>query len=499
MTSRMGRIGKWAAAVAVAWVGVARTAGAAEDVDRSYAVVVSDATYADPAWRPVVDALVAKHAGAAIVRYTGDVTTCTERLRRAAPRYAAFVAKPTDAGRGFVVAVSRLTRHLDGDGGYGDALWGIVTGPTPAAALRMASVEQPLVIRSGGAGTNLDLGVLDAGKWFSEGTAGLYWTKAAGGPAVQHTDGPADSTRAIVADLNDDHPDLFVTSGHASERRWALGYKYKNGMFASQAGQMFGVDLAKHRYPVQSTNPKVFLAIGNCLMGHIDGPDAMALGWMGSGGVDQFVGYTVVTWYGAMGWGVNSYLFNPPGRYDLAEAFYFSNQCVLHELATRFPKTVGVDLPLPESDQGNADKTIDDFATALHGKLGTPADDKAAQDELGLMWDRDVVAFFGDPAWDARLPARGPAVRTAVTHDGIAYTITVSADAAVKLDKPLALLLPQRVSHVRDVRVTAGGATVQPLVTDNFAMLFGLPSVEPGGTVTVTFTADPRPTVVAER
>ena len=469
-------------------------AGAARAADRSYAVVVSAATAADAAWRPVVDALVAKHAGATVIKYAGDVTTCTEPLRRAGPRYVAFVAKPEEAGRKFVVAVSRLTRRLDDNGDpYGDCLWGIVTGPTPAVALRVASVREPLVVRSGGAGTNLDLSVFDRGAWFSEGTAGQYTTKATGGRPVQHADGPADSTKAIVDFLNADHPDLFVTSGHASERVWALGYKYKNGLFASRGGRMFGVDLGHHRYPVDSPNPKVFLAIGNCLMGHIDGPDSMALGWIGSGGVDQFVGYTVVTWYGAMGWGVNSYLFNDPGRYDLAQAFYFSNQCVLHTLAKRFPKAAGVDLPLPESDAGNPDRTVSDFAEALNAAAG-PVVPKDAQDRLGLMWDRDVVAFYGDPAWDARLAPRGPAIHTAVTHDGNAYRLTVAAAATVKLDKPLAVLLPERVRHVRGV--TGDG---QPVVTGNFAMLFDLPVVEAGKTYAVTFTADPRPAAVAAR
>ena len=87
-------------------------------------MVVSDATLADPAWRPVVDALTAKHPGATVVHYAGDVSTATADLRRAGSRYVAFVAKPTEAGRSFVVAVSRLTRHLDAaDDGYGDALW----------------------------------------------------------------------------------------------------------------------------------------------------------------------------------------------------------------------------------------------------------------------------------------------------------------------------------------------------------------------------------------
>ncbi len=42
----------------------------------------------------------------------------------------------------------------------------------------------------------------------------------------------------------------------------------------------------KLRIPIHSDNPKAYLAVGNCLMGHIDGPDAMALAWMNNAGVD---------------------------------------------------------------------------------------------------------------------------------------------------------------------------------------------------------------------
>ena len=69
-------------------------------------------------------------------------------------------------------------------------------------------------------------------------------------------------------------------------------------------GSMFGAPTTGDRFEIESSNPKVYLPIGNCLMGHIDGPDAMALAWMNSVGVNQMIGYTVVTWYGFGGWGV---------------------------------------------------------------------------------------------------------------------------------------------------------------------------------------------------
>jgi hypothetical protein len=64
--------------------------------------------------------------------------------------------------------------------------------------------------------------------------------------------------------------------GHASEREWNIGYAYTNGKFQCMEGKIFGLDTKGNRYFVDSPNPKVYMPIGNCLMGHIDGPDCMA-------------------------------------------------------------------------------------------------------------------------------------------------------------------------------------------------------------------------------
>jgi hypothetical protein len=55
-------------------------------------------------------------------------------------------------------------------------------------------------------------------------------------------------------------------------------YCYRNGQFGCQAGQPFGLDIHQGpQYRIPSPNPKVYLPVGNCLIGHIDGLDAMAL------------------------------------------------------------------------------------------------------------------------------------------------------------------------------------------------------------------------------
>ena len=178
-----------------------------------------------------------------------------------------------------------------------------------------------------------------------------------------------------------------MTSGHATERNWQIGFRYKNGYFKSKAGEIFGENVKKQRFAINSPNPKVYLPIGNCLMGHIDGPDAMALAWMNDAGVHQMLGYTVPTWYGYMGWGVLDYFVEQPGRYSLTEAFFANHH-------------------------------------ALIWRLGDPATSKG--DLRGLKFDRDVVAFYGDPAWEARMESGKLAYGQELEERDGVYTFTVT-------------------------------------------------------------------------
>jgi len=423
-----------------------------------YVVVVSRQTQRDPEWRKVAGVLVRKYK-AETIAYTDSVEECLPRLKRVFPRHACFLARPQEATRRFVVDVHRLTRKLDDDP-YTDVMWGILTGYRAEDALRIASAKAPLIIRKGGAGTALDLRVFDEGKWFSEAKAGVYWEKKPGGEPEKKT-GPADSTKGIVDFLNKGRPDLFVTSGHATDRDWQIGYSYRNGQFRCRDGKLFGVDLKGKVHPIHSPNPKVFLGAGNCLIGRIRGRQSMALGWLGSGGANQMVGYTVSTWYGAMGWGTKDRLLDMPGRYTLAEAFFFTNQCIVYRLIKRHPESASVEFD--RFDMESDRRLLGSYAA----RLGHRKWDKAVKDHLGLLWDRDTVAFYGDPAWEARLKPREPPLSTDLSHDGGTYKLTVRVRRACKPAKPLAMFLPHRV---RDVKLLAG-RELEPLITDNFILL----------------------------
>ena len=398
-------------------------------------------------------------------------------LRRVFPRYACFVAKPEEAGREFVVAVHRLTRKLDDDP-YTDVLWGILTGYRAADALRIAAATEPLLIRKAAGGTGVNLDLFDEGVWYSEGEKGAYFEKRPGAK-IEKKRGPDDTTKALVDVLNQFRPQVFVTSGHATDRDWQIGYSYRNGQFRCKDGVLLGIDLAGKKYPIDSPNPKVYLPVGNCLMGRIRDRQSMALAWMGSGGVHQMVGYVVSTWYGRGGWGTKDYFFGEPGRYTLSQAFYFNNQTLVHDLVTRFPKTARA-----EFDRWNIE-TDRRLIGKLAASLGYREWNGEVKDNVGLLWDRDTVAFYGDPAWEARLaPRELPFEQTLTVSKGV-YTFQILAKKDCQPARPPAMLLPHRVKDVAIVQ----GKELGPLVTDNFIMVLKPGKLEQGKTYRVVFQA----------
>lgn len=439
------------------------------EVRGGYAVVISRETWEDAGWKEVARGLAVKRR-ADVVVYDGDVTETRDALARISPRYTCFVAAPSEAGRQFVVAVHRLTRRLNDDP-YGDTIWGILTGCSPRDAARIVAETRPLVVRKVAAGTPVDLELFDEGVWFDEGRKGHKVVKEKGGRAVDAAC-PDDSTASIVEALNTYGPDLFITSGHATERDWQIGYSYRNGQLRCRDGRLFGVDTTGKTIEVESPNPKVYLPSGNCLMGHVADDQSMALAWMGSGGVRQMTGYTVETWYGYAGWGVNDYFLGQPGRFSLAESFFLNQQALLSRLESRYPDKARFDF----EGYGPAGGVLPRLAR----DLGTQE-----RDLIGLMWDRDVAALYGDPAWNARLAPRALPWTQTLSRRGDKWTFTIRASADSECPRPPAALLPERIGKP----TVTSGQHLKPVVTGLVVMMTGLTKVEKGKTYTVTFTA----------
>ncbi len=460
---------------------------AVKAIAADYVVVVSQATKADPDWNQVVGELVEKHQ-AQVVVYEKHVTEALPALREAFPRYACFVATSKEATRQMVADVHRLTRKLDDDP-YTDVLWGILTGFDAANALEIAREREPLVIKRVASGTELAMDRVTEGVWYCELEQNRMVRKASGGEATQSR-GPSDTTAALAESLSEYKADLFVTSGHATERDWQIGFRYRNGYFQSKGGDLFGVDTKGRKFPIVSPNPKVYLPIGNCLMGHIDGPDAMALAFMKSAGVRQMIGYTVLTWYGYGGWGCLDYFVEQPGRYTFAEAFFANQQALIERLETNFPDIARLDTPPGTT-------------TRLKFELSDAAkkSELTIQDGIGLLHDRDVVALYGDPAWNAKLAPGKLAYEQVLTEvapgsyvleikplDGEKSFEPINKNGSQRGWRPFVQFMPKRVQNVE----VTHGKELGPVITDNFVLIPNPRICEPGKTYRIEFKSSPR-------
>ncbi len=447
-----------------------------------YVIVVSQRTASDAAWQPVVEKLKIKHA-AQTVTFNKAAEEVLPALQKEMPRYTCFVATREEATREFVHRVHRLTRRLDADP-FTDTRWGILTGFDAANALAIAGEEKPLTIHKAGSGTELAMDRIESGTWYCELRKGHMVQQEKGGSAEEKKVEP-DTTKALV-DLMNAAPDLWVTSGHATERDWMIGFRYRNGFWKSKAGRLFGEDTKGATFDVNSPNPKVYLPVGNCLMGHIDGPDAMALAFMKSAAVRQMAGYVLPTWYGYQGWGLLDYFVEQPGRYTLTEAFHANNLALVHRLMTQFPGAEKVE-------------SVDEMGRPPRGtELPAPAGKLTRQDLHGLLFDRDNVAFYGDPAWEARMAPGKLNWEQKLTEESGTFTLTltplagaetwkpVNTNGSQRGGRPVVQFLPRRIQP-ENVKVI-DGADLNPVITDDF-ILVPLPQ-DSAAPVTVRFRAE---------
>ncbi len=455
----------------------------ADSRNASYVIVVSERTRSDPEWKRVVLELEAKHQ-ARIIAFKSSAEEVLPELRQVFPRYVCFVAKPEEATRQFVTQAHRITRRLDDDP-YTDCFWGILTGYNSQNALRIARLRPPLAIHKAGAGTSVPLELCEEGLWYSELRRNEFFRKRPG-ETVRRQQGPDDTTRSLVELLNDYGAELFVTSGHATERDWQIGYSYRGGSFRCEDGRLFGFDTSRQRYPIESPNPKVYLAVGNCLMGHIDGANAMALAFMNSAGVAQMVGYTVNTWYGYAGWGCLDYFLEQPGRYTLNEAYVANDHALIHRLQNYFPGLLEAEI----DDRGRTSANLKPNDTAQSARL-------TQQDGRGLLYDRDVLAFYGDPAWEARMAAMQSGWEQTLTREKDRWTLEVKprrgagsfqvldSNGSQRGGRPVIQFLPCRIKQAKVIE----GADLNPVITDDFILIPLPQKCDPGRIYRTTFDA----------
>jgi len=215
------------------------------------------------------------------------------------------------------------------------------------------------------------------------------------------------------------------------------------------------------------------LPVGNCLIGHVPNRDCMALALMHSAGVDQMFGYTAATFFGYMGWGIDYYFSNQRGRYTLSESFFCNNQALVHQLVTRFP--------------ANANVNFDSFDYHDIKKLKKVHKISDPQ-EFGLLWDRDIVAFYGDPAWEVRFPRCKSSWDYSFSQKNNIHSLKIKFNENGKWGKrPLIVFMPAQFQNFEILK----GEEFMPVLNKNFILIPFKGTYKKNDEIDVVFKAEP--------
>lgn len=441
-----------------------------------YIIAASQKVKEDSGWMKVVDVLAKRHK-ATVLYYDLKLTELLEKFRELTPRYVAFVEMPENLNREYVVNGHRMSRSIDDDI-YADYMWGIITGYTAADAMRMAEgSRKPFVIRTA-LNTTCEM---SGAKWFDKfaymndgGDAGEWGEKRGTGQDVQaYRINKWEILDKWVEKYKELDPDLLITSSHATEKN--LEMPFTVGDLKAKGGKLYA-DFMTPEFLNGTSHPRVYFAAGNCLIGNIDNDrESMAVAWLSGAGATAMVGYVVTTWYGRNGWGGLKYWASNAGRLTLAEAVYLNQQDMLQTEQGWSPEMLRVEYPYSVSSFGERD---------VFNKLFREATGfEATEDHRGFVHDRDVLAFYGDPAWDVKLQASDPVgytVKFDVKGKKCIVTITTNVNFNGELmrggkikqvhvsDIPFAYYFPSRVKNPR----LAEGQKWDAAVAEDFLLVY---------------------------
>jgi zinc protease len=360
-------------------------------------------------------------------------------------------------------------------------MWAIITGIDAEHAIKSIdndSVTQPFIIQRAINFTNVDQNLFERCFTFSDGKKGCWYGKKCGlddGSGEEKDEGEEflKPPAQIFSDkFNEIEPDLLVTSGHGSEQSvdmpWSAGKLEvkENGL----------VPLDENSKPIApiietSSNPKIFLPIANCLVGHCTGPQCMVTTFLGRLGVRQMCGYTVRTWYGRAGWGTLDLWKSVPGRLTLADAYFLHQVRMTYDLKSINPRLLDFKFDLSDDNPGY--ETIVEQLDKQYHLDNDNIDDNVLQDIYGLCYDHDTFVFYGDPAFIAILDENKTEkilttkfLRTGkTTHQFIIEYKDI--ESAQNFHLPIGNLFTNRIKNYNIIN----GFEYSPILSDNFLIL----------------------------
>ena len=455
-----------------------------------YAIVVAKKTLERPKWKEVAETLRKKHNGKIFSYREGKLSSVKEELKEFSPRHVCFVAPPEELerkgtvevrgrdGRSFKVPlcgvyyreVGLLMTSLDSDP-YDDALWAVLTGATPADALRVVEAK-PLEVRRGlshvGGGW---LKWLESGISFSETKKSQKFVKKRG-KAPKEVTGPPDTTAEFVEELNGNKADMVSTSGHATEHDWQMGFSYRSGQIVtpprfqllpeearrnferikkmeessrqSFKTALYAVDSSNNVYAIRTDNPKIYYSPGNCRIARVDGKECMVLGWIHHGAF-QFFGHVGLQTRSCYAWGIAEYFLSLQDRFSFAEAVWLNQQALWHTVA--------------QMKDGDRRKYV-----CCRNQTCLPAG-------RSFFWETTVL--YGDPAWEARVkrvvkPLYDQRMRKRkLSRGALELIFTVTMRRSTVPSRPAAFFLD--IPGEWEVEVRKGPENL--VVTENFALI----------------------------
>lgn len=475
----------------------------------AYTILIARKTAQLPDWQSVVTALQKKYPKAQVI----ELDELSEKgiagaLRQGKARYAALIARPEEVNRVLFLNIHRASRQMDDDL-WGDCICGVITGATAADALRIASASEPLVMKRLLATTNVDHSRFEHSYCITD------WT----GAPVREQSGYTEPSQVLYSpeteegkkmltaglqtlfaqQLETQKPQLLITSSHATQFNLEMPFGYglifpANGRYyqASPAdmkefGRVLGAayrlrhDIAEQwvdKKQMKSIAPdgetRVWLAAGNCLFGDAyNTANSMAATALSAYTCNQVVGYTVPSWYGEGGWGTMGTLLGNAEGTSLAEAWFINNQFLLNRTCEIDSRLLGIRFDDAEFFGQGQGKVLNAIIVAQ-----IPLKQETIKDSLGLIHDRDVVAFYGDPAWRAVVNEENTKPSFKVTwNNGSSFTVSSEKGGKGRIG----VLFPDSVARDAVIGCDAGDA----IFTNDF-ILFKELELAPGASREVT-------------
>lgn len=476
--------------------------GGKKTLPNDYLVVAQESIGTDAEWQKVTETLSTKH-NAQIVYFKNSPREALPEIGRLNPRYVAFVDKPENIGRDYIMDLNRMSRTIDGDV-YADYLWGVITGYDAADALKMVNNStEPLLVKN----AVVNIMEMNSGKWFDrfgfvdDHTRGLWGEKDGFSTPVKNDTIEPELFMAKFLQLIDKYdPDLIVTAAHAAETRLEMPFSYASlipidgklhtDYYYQRPGQpvreWHDFDGSRDTVPIpESGKRKVYFAVGNCLIGNVNNTNqSMAIAWMNGSNAATMIGYVVTTWHGRNGWGGLKYWITNPGRYSLAEAIYMNQQDFMHQQSQWAPGVKDIEYPFDSTRNARR---------ILQEQLREMGVERVTNDHIGFIHDRDVLAYYGDPKWDVRLQEVPGETDYTVTSKvkGNKYIVTLEThdDFSLErmvgdkwkeehvLDIPFSYFFPERLVNPS----MAEGQPWNAAVSENFLLVYD-PAFEPGQT-----------------